>query len=211
MSGGIGPTRIVAAMVALLVTAGLAFASRLPVTAHASSDAMLRLAWTARPERIEQCRTVGDEELAALPAHMRQPVVCEGVTARYQVIVLRDGQVIASDELRGGGLRNDRQLYHHREIRVPSGSSTLEVRVTRTHPPLDALHAPTSPTHDTGAPGMRGELAARGEQERSRRRADEIPPSLILRETVALAPREVMLVVYDRTARRLRAVRQDSR
>lgn len=192
ISGSPVARRIAGGLVAMLIAAGFALASRVPLTAHESDDALLRLAWTARPERIERCRTLGDEELAALPAHMRQPVECESVTARYRVEVRRDGQLLAADDLRGGGLRNDRQLYHHRELRVPSGPAVFEVHVTRTHPASGAADAPQP-----------------GDSARTRRRADEIPAALVLTESVRLAPREVMLVVYDRTARRLRAVRME--
>jgi len=37
--------------------------------------------------------------------------------------------------------------------------------------------------------------------------ADEVPPALHFRETVELRPREVLLVTYDQSQRRLRAVR----
>ncbi|MBA3889076.1 MAG: hypothetical protein H0X64_00950 [Gemmatimonadaceae bacterium] len=203
MTPRIAVRRIMGIVVALIVTAVMTLASRLMLRVNDSDEAMVRLAWTARPERIEHCRTLGDDELAALPAHMRQQVVCEGVTARYRVDVLRNGHVLATDHLRGGGLRNDRQLYHHRELRVPSGTSTFEIRVTRS----DSATAAPGQVADSGATA--GELASRDEVGRSRRQADEIPPAIVLTETVTLAPREVMLVTYDRTTHRLRAVRKD--
>lgn len=178
--------------VGIIVAAALAMCSHVPVTAHASSDAMLRLSWTARPERIEHCRTLSEAELATVPAHMRQAVECESITARYRIEVRRNGQLIAADDLRGGGLRHDRALYHHRELPVPSGPARFDVRVTRTEPAADVTDA-TQPVDSA----------------RTRRRADEIPHTLELTESVTLAPREVMLIVYDRTARRLRAVRME--
>lgn len=199
-------------LVALAATAALTIASRLPVAANGSDDAMLRLAWTARPERVERCRTLGDDELSALPAHMRQQVVCEGTTAQYRVDVSRNGELLATDHLRGGGLRHDRQLYHYRELRVPSGQSALEVRVTRIGPQGDASSRSGQTQGGAGrgsAVVPTGEVAARDDLGRSRRRGDEIPPALVLTETVTLAPREVMLVTYDRTARRLRFERRD--
>lgn len=207
--GGTASRRVAGVVVALLVAAAIAAASRVPFTPDASADAMLRLSWTARPERIEDCRTVGAEELAELPAHMRQPVVCEGVTARYRVDVLRNGRLLATDELRGGGLRSDRQLYHHRELRVPSGPATFEIRVTRTHPDGNAGADDDRDDDDHGREDRDRDRAARDDEGRRRRRGEEIPPSLVLTESVTLAPREVMLVLYDRTTRQLRAVRKD--
>ena len=212
--GGTASRRVAGVVVAVLVAAAIAAGSRVPFTPDTSADAMLRLSWTARPERIEDCRTVGAEELAELPAHMRQPVVCEGVTARYRVDVLRDGLLLATDELRGGGLRSDRQLYHHRELRVPSGRATFEVRVTRTHPDGDAgadddRDDDDGDDDDGGHDDRDRDRAARDDEGRQRRRGEEIPPSLVLTESVTLEPREVMLVLYDRTTRQLRAVRKD--
>ena len=201
----IGGGVLVAAAV-LAVTSG----SHVPVAANPSGRAMLRVAWSARPERVETCRTLGDAELAALPQHMRQRVVCEGTTARYRLAVRRDGELLASAVLRGGGLRHDRELYVFRELPVPSGRSTLEVRLTR----LDASAADAA-DHD-GAPAGRAAAARRAEatdrerretDEHRRRVQDEVPASLALRETVLLAPGEVMLVTYDREGRRLRTVR----
>jgi hypothetical protein len=85
--------RVAAAAVGTVAMALLAWASTAPVTVHDSRDAVLRLAWSARPERVEQCRQQSEEELARLPRHMRQPVVCEGVAAQYRLTVRREGTV----------------------------------------------------------------------------------------------------------------------
>lgn len=215
MRAGVLARRALSVGIAVAVTAALTVGSRITVSAHDTPDAMLRLAWAARPERVEQCRTLGEEELAALPAHMRQQVVCTGVTAQYRAEIFRDGRLLAADDLRGGGLRNDRQLYHYRELRIPGGASILEVRVTRTVPAIepdddsaDADDEGSESREESDADDApRSELAAREALGRRRRRADEIPASLQLTETVTLAPREVILVSYDRIARRLHFVR----
>jgi hypothetical protein len=62
---------------------------------------------------------------------MRQRVVCEGTTASYRFEVRREGEIIATATVRGGGMRHDRQLYIFRELSIPSGRSTLEVSMTR--------------------------------------------------------------------------------
>ena len=102
-------------------------ASRARVPAHRGSAAMVRVTLSARPARDEVCRRVSDEELAKLPTHMRQRVICEGVTARYRLEVRRDGRLLESIALEGGGLRRDRQIYHFSETLVPSGRAELEV------------------------------------------------------------------------------------
>ena len=185
---------------ALLVAA----ASHVPLRVHPSPDARLRVAFSARPERVESCRTLGADELAELPQHMRQSVVCEGATARYRLQVLIDDSLALSTVLRGGGLRRDRRLYALHELPLPSAPVVVEVRLAR----LDSTPAappPPDAATTTGAPTPAP--ASRGEEERRRRQADEVPASLLLRETVTLAPREVLLVTYDQGARRLHAVR----
>lgn len=184
--------------VALIATFGLAAASGLPLAVHPSSDARLRVAFSARPARVERCRTRSAEELADVPAHMRQGIVCEGTAARYRLSIRRDGAELARAVVRGGGLRHDRQLYVLRELPLPAGASTIEVT-------LERIDAQESGRDSTGSATMRD--AQRDLEERRRREADEVPAALALRETVTLGPREVLLVTYDQEARRLRAVR----
>ena len=176
--------------------AGLALAalSAIPVKVNGNAEeAMIRVAFSARPQRIETCREVSDEELAEIPVHMRQTTVCEGITATYLLEVLHRDTLVTSAPVHGGGLRRDRQLYVLRELRVPSGPTTIEVRLTR----IDSVAAPS----DTLA------NRDRETEERERRRSDEVPPSLRLRESVTLEAREVLLVTYDQARRQLRMVR----
>ena len=204
MTGRIRPAAVLAAAAAALA---LAAASRVPIPVHTTDAALLRVAWSARPERIETCRTPSEAELAALPAHMRQREVCEGTTASYRLEVLRDGALLDTATVRGGGLRRDRQLYVFRELRVPSGPATYEVRLTRREAAAAPAAADTSGAAATGVPGMGVGPATCALDQRSRRVADEVPPTLVLRERVALDPREVLLVTYDRGTRRLHTVR----
>ena len=197
--------RALAAAVTVGAMAGLSAASSIPMRVHPDpAESRLRVAFSARPERVETCRTVGADELAELPEHMRQSVVCEGAAARYRLDVSRDGAPLATAVVRGGGLRHDRQLYVLRELAVPTGRATIEVRLTR----LDSTRAPDdTPDNDDARDDDAPDPEDRSGEERRRRMADEVPASLVLRETLTLAPREVLLVTYDQEARRLRAVR----
>jgi hypothetical protein len=210
--------RVAGAIVTVAAIVALTAASRISIGGSAPDAAMLRLAWTARPERVEQCRTISDEDMALRPAHMRQQVVCEGVTARYVVRVLYNGRPLVTDTVQGGGLRRDRHLYHFRQLAVPVGTAAVEVRVDRIGIGNDAGGPVGTPAGDPaggpagdGGPDAATGLAARDLEQRSRRRADEVPPSLIFQETVTLAPREVVVVTYDRGARQLRAIRREQR
>lgn len=219
----IAPARLLGIAVAALVTIGLVASSRVQVPLEESADALVRVAFSARPERVEKCRTLGERELAELPAHMRQRVVCEGETATYRLEVLRNGVLADTALLRGGGLRRDRQLYVFRELRVPSGQLELVVRMARNE--VDEDEDEDSAGEERGdepdASGAGDDRKEDGEhhpapatdrerrevEERSRRVADEVPERLELRETVTLAPREVLLITYDQAARRLQTLR----
>ena len=217
------PLRLpLATVVTIGATLALALVSNAPFRVNALPDARLRVAFSARPERIESCRTLSAEELANVPQHMRQAVVCEGKTASYRLEVRRDDSLVATALLHGGGLRHDRRLYVLRELSVPSGRSTIDVRLVRTdtvaeksssephasddhareeradHESLDAR------AHDDGDARA---AVSRDLDERRRRVADEVPSSLVLHEVVTLSPREVLLVTYDQAARRLHTVR----
>ena len=198
--------RAVGALIAAAAALGLAAASRVPMRVHADERARLRVAFSARPERIERCRAVDPEELAKLPAHMRQNVVCEGTTAQYRLEIRHADSVLATALLRGGGLRHDRRLYVLRELPIPPGVAVIDVRLTR----IDTVSAPGSavggPESGPGDPAAI-DRARREVDERRRRVEDEVPSSLFFTETVTLAPREVMLVTYDQDARRFRMVR----
>ena len=121
--------RLIGAVVAVAAAAGLAWASTATVTSR--SDPVLRLTWTARPERIENCRPQTDEELARLPAHMRQRVVCTGESAAYRLRVRRDGRVLVDEIVHGGGWRRDRPIYVFHELRQPEGDAQISVTFER--------------------------------------------------------------------------------
>jgi hypothetical protein len=221
----LGALRLAAAA---LVSAGGALAltivSAAPFRVDALPDARLRVAFSARPERIEKCRTLSADELANVPQHMRQAVVCEGTTASYRLEVRRDDSLVASALVRGGGLRHDRRLYVLRELTVPSGRSTIDVRLVRTDTvaarPDSEQRSRDAREHDESAGHERRDARhedhddddrratiSRDLDERRRRVADEVPSSLALHEVVTLSPREVLLVTYDQESRRLRTVR----
>ena len=192
----------------------LAWLSRAPLNLESGTSAVLRISLGARPERIESCRSQTDDELAKLAPQMRQRVVCEGVTARYQLEVRRDGALLWSQLVRGGGLRHDRQLYISRALPVPAGTASFSVSLRRIDT-VDTRAAANSrggvgerprAQRDTGPDIMLG----RGQREaesRQRRRDEAVPASLDLGLDADLEPREVLLVTYDPELRTLRAVR----
>jgi hypothetical protein len=196
--------------VLILTTVGMRVASNARMTPHRPSDAMLRLAWSARAERIEHCHAQSEEALARLPPHMRQAVVCEGTTAAYRLEVRHGGAVVLDDAVRAGGIRHDRPLYVFREIPVPSGEASVSVRLTRIEPGA-AAHGPDRSRAERNASeetvaGPNRDLRRRDSEERNRERAAALPVSLVLEQRLHFRPREVILVTYDAERRALISV-----
>jgi hypothetical protein len=203
--------RLAGLAVAALALGGMALASVAPMGFESSGEAFLRISLGVRPERIERCRTLSDEELAKVAPQMRQRVVCEGTTARYRFELSRDGTPLVSRVVRGGGLRHDRPIYFAEDLRIPAGRSSVEMRMVR----LDSAAA-RDPEGRTSSTGVAGERIDDGRAEREadeyrRGRAAVVPASLVLRSTVTLRPREVLLLTFDPASRRLVAIRDSSR
>lgn len=198
------PMRTVSAVVT--TGAGLAllvWLSAIPFPYHAENEARLRLSFSARPERIEVCRTLSDEELNKLAEHMRQRVVCDGVLATYTLRVDVDGKNIGESVVRGAGLRHDRPLYLLQDYPVPPGEHRFRVSLVRREKTDDDAAAYTKavvPEVDTGLYAGRAEREA---NEHARRAGAAIPPSLVLDTTFVLPPMRVALIRFNSERRAL--------
>lgn len=106
------------ALVALLSNARLS---------RPAEHAMVRLSWRTQPVRVEECRRLSEEELAALPAHMRRPEVCDGRFADYLLALYIDGQPTVLDTIRPAGVRRDRPVYVLHEVMVEPGTHRVRV------------------------------------------------------------------------------------
>ena len=177
--------RVPGLVVALAAALGLAWASRVPVHPDPAGASTIRLAWSARPERLDECRNPTADEMAARPRHMQQDLVCDGSTASYALEVRVNDALLVQQEVHGGGWRRDRRLYVFRELRVAPGVVGVDVRFTRIG---DASAGAASPA-----------------------RIDFVPSRLTFREVLNLSPREVVLVTYDADRQVLVARRADRR
>jgi len=204
--------RAIGMATALLATVGVTWTLSVPMSSS-PAVALLRLAWTARPERIEDCRPQREEELAKLPAHMRQAVVCTGTTAAYRLEVRRDGAVIADQIVRGGGLRHDRPLYVFRDISLPPGDAAITVRFVRvdavSEPTASGTAVPADSPRDHRPAAMNDDRRRREDEERIRRQEEAIPSSLSLDRRFHFMAREVILVTYDAERRELVSVERE--
>jgi hypothetical protein len=169
---------------------GVLLLSNARVGVHPSAHAVLRLAWSALPERVETCREAAPDELARLPPHMRQRVVCEGRAASYRLTARAGGVVVADRVVRPGGLRQDRRLYVFQELRVPAAPVDVEVRFDRIE------SAAGGPARSPQLPGSSPAAPAR----------ESIPPRLAYTGRLHLAPERVALITYD-PVRRVLVVR----
>lgn len=158
--------------------AALAALSAVPWTPEPGPEAVVRLSWRARGERVEVCRDLSAEELEALPQHMRRDRVCEGTTAEYRLRVEVNEEERVDQRVQGSGEIQVRPLYVYRELRLPPGRYRLGVRLERVSP------------EDTGEEGEEEPKPGRGLDA-------AVPRRLELERTVLLRPREVVLVTYD--------------
>lgn len=181
----------------------LTFASATPISLHGAEAARLRLSWSARPERIEVCRTLSEKELSEIAEHMRQRVSCEGVFATYTLSILVDGQPIGESVVHGAGLRHDRPIYLLRDYDVPTGQHRLQVTLTRREKTDDdaaAFAKAVVPDVDTGLYAGRSQREA---SEHSRRARAAIPARLALDTVIVLAKQRVALVTFNTERRDL--------
>jgi hypothetical protein len=184
---------------------GLARLSAAPLTSRQTGSARLRLSWTARPERIEVCRSLTEAELAQREEHMRQRLECDGRFATYALRVESDGRTLHESVVRGAGLRHDRPLYGLREANLPPGRRRVRISLNRreksNNDSMTVSAAPVGP--DTGLFAGR---AQRETIERSRRTRAAIPARVVLDTTLVVSPDRVVVVSFDPERRAFRVL-----
>ena len=198
----------VATALALFV---LARASVAPLPLHGADSARLRLSWSARPERIETCRTLSAEELAKREEHMRQRVECDGRSATYTLRVESDGRLLGESIVRGGGLRHDRPIHLLTDFDLPPGAHRILLSFIRREKTDNdaAAFAPAAPTAtDTGLFAGRAQREA---AEHARRASAAIPSRLVLDTLLTFAPRRVAIVTFDQDRQVLSLLDERSR
>lgn len=186
-----------ATVVSGILLFGMARASAAPVTRRGGESARLRLSWSARPERIEVCRTLSAAELAEREEHMRQRVECDGRFATYALRVYSDDRLLHESVVRGAGLRHDRPLYLLRELEIAPGEHHIRisfVRRERTDDDAAAFAQVTSSGADTGLFAGRAQREA---VEHARRAKAAIPPKLDLDQELTFEPGRVVVVTLN--------------
>ena len=129
----------------LLVLGGL---SQWPIS-DSSDEAVIRLSWRTAPVRIEECRTLTEDELSRIAPHMRRPEECTGGFADYELRLEVDGDIIQFDTLQPSGLRQDRPVYVFSDYLVDPG--TYEISVTFSAlVPVGMVEGAAAPLHWDG-------------------------------------------------------------
>jgi hypothetical protein len=177
-----GVRGVLAAALAAGSAAALAGLSQVSWTPEPGPEAMVRLSWRARGERVEVCRDLSAEELAQLPQHMRRERICEGTTAEYRLRVGVDGDRLVDERVQGSGEVQTRPLFVYRELVLAPGEHRLEVELERV--------GTTEAEDDDSAGEEDGDAPARGGE-------SAVPRRLAFERTIRLRPREIVLVTYD--------------
>jgi hypothetical protein len=118
---GIGLTAVAVALLAL--------GSRAPQGSD-PGHARLRLGWRLAGQRLERCRDLSPQELAARPVHMRQARECVSEPLAYELTARVDGAVVARKLVAPAGLRGDRPLSVEEEVDVVPGEHAVAVTFT---------------------------------------------------------------------------------
>lgn len=184
---------------AVAILAVVAGGSRWPWTAGPDDVALLRLDWRARGERVEECRPPTEEEIAERPPHMRPREICEGKVLPYALRVLVDGRVAVADTVRGAGAHGDRPLYVAREIAIAPGLHDLRVEFEK----IGADERGTKAEAGAGEEDDEENDDGEDEERETEESVGEATPSMRLSGTFRLAPRQVLVVIYDPERREL--------
>lgn len=126
--------RIAAGVLAALMAVAVAAFSQWSVP-NASDDAFVRLSWRTEPLRMEECRTLTEEELARVPAHMRRTEECVGDYVDYELVLGIDDGEPRVDTIKPSGIRRDRPVYVLRDVPVVPGNHRVAVTFRALVPP----------------------------------------------------------------------------
>ena len=98
----------------------------------APDRAVVKLSFSHAGERLEPCRTLSAEELAALAANMRSGVDCPRERVPVVVELEIDGERVYRAALRPSGLAGDGPSSVYERFEVPAGPHRIRVRLRDT-------------------------------------------------------------------------------
>jgi len=78
---------------------------------------------------LGECRERSPEELAALPANMRAPLVCPRERSPLKLELAIDGRLVLTETLPARGIHRDGRASTYRRLSIPAGEVTVAVRM----------------------------------------------------------------------------------
>lgn len=93
-----------------------------------TQGSLLQLALRTSSGRAQVCRTLSEDELAKLPAHMRRPTVCEDTPVTYRLHVTIDGGEVLDRLCSPAGIHGDRPITVGERVGVVPGEHDVAVR-----------------------------------------------------------------------------------
>lgn len=190
---------LVSVLIVAVLTALLAVASGVHVPWHPANDAALRVSWSVKPERIEQCRALTPEEIAARPEHMRQAMQCEGTLATYDLAVSIDDSLHESSVVHGSGFRRDRPMFLLRNYRTTPGAHRVQVSLTRREQ-TDSLPGTGSSDPDSAQSEIGTDRRTRELEQRREMALNSIPAHLTLDTVLTFPANGAALVTIENGA-----------
>jgi hypothetical protein len=93
-----------------------------------ATGAILGVAVRTMAGTVEDCRTLSEDELAALPLHMRRKEVCETHAVPYRLQVSIDGEMRLDRVYKAAGFHGDRPITVDERIGVAAGAHDVSIR-----------------------------------------------------------------------------------
>jgi len=91
--------------------------------------AQIKLSFTHGSARVEDCRRLTPQEIAALPPRERRPNTCSRERVPVYVEFAIDGALAHSETLEPSGVSRDGPARIYRKFLVPAGTHTLKARM----------------------------------------------------------------------------------
>lgn len=114
------------AVVSVALMAATALVARAPF-GEPAADAALRVALATAHGRIEICSRRSEQELQALPAHMRAQEICEETAPDYRLRISIDGVSRLDRRIVPRGIRRTRPLAIDATLRLPAGTHRVAI------------------------------------------------------------------------------------
>ena len=179
--------RVGTGVLTVALLAALSALSRVPFGTSRTDQAELRLSWRVPAEPELTCRIRTPDELARLPAHMREEEVCERRALPYRLRLTVNDTTLDDRLLGGRSARTERRLDVHGRFTLPPGQHAVRLEFAReggspVTGPREHDRATEGPTHALAPPA---------------------PLRLGLDTTLTFVNGDVLVVTYDDHAGRL--------